>query len=84
MRKVKIGIKVQKWLVSVFIEASKIRGDVIKWWSLRDHFEEFYRTLKFNENGRYVSFSAIQREKRSIIITPEFSDKVSWSNMLIK
>lgn len=49
MRKVKISIKVIKWLVSIFIEASKIRGNVIKRWSLKDHFEEFYGTLKYNE-----------------------------------
>lgn len=84
MRKVKISIKVLKWVVSVFIEASKIKGNVIQRWNLRDHFEEFYGTLKFNKNGRYVSFIAIQGEKRSIIIIPEFSDKVGWSNIAHK
>ncbi|PHT75935.1 Isoamylase 1, chloroplastic [Capsicum annuum] len=75
MRRVKISIKVLRWLVSVFIEASKVQGNVIKKWNLKDHFSKSYCSLNYNENGRYVSFIAIQGQNKSVIITPETSYK---------
>lgn len=47
MRRVEISIKVLKWLVTVFIEASKVQGRTVKRWNMKDHFAEFYCTLKY-------------------------------------
>ncbi|KAG5614842.1 hypothetical protein H5410_014666 [Solanum commersonii] len=73
VRRVKISIKVLRWLVSIFIEASKVQGKVIRRWKFKEHFAEFYCSLKYNDNGRFVSFIAIQGRNKSIIITPEAS-----------
>lgn len=51
---------------------------------MKDQFEESYGILKYNENGRYINFIAIQGENRSIIITPEFLNKGEWSNIAHK
>uniref|UniRef100_M1DQM1 Uncharacterized protein n=1 Tax=Solanum tuberosum TaxID=4113 RepID=M1DQM1_SOLTU len=84
VRRVKISIKVLRWLVSIFIEASKVQGKVIRTWKLKEHFAEFYCSLKYNENGRFVSFIAIQGQNKSIIITPEASYMGGWSNIVHK
>jgi len=84
VRRVKISIKVLRWLVSIFIEASKVQGKVIRRWKLKEHFAEFYCSLKYNENGRFVSFIAIQGQNKSIIITPEASYMGGWSNIVHK
>uniref|UniRef100_M1DWH4 DUF4283 domain-containing protein n=1 Tax=Solanum tuberosum TaxID=4113 RepID=M1DWH4_SOLTU len=84
VRRVKISIKVLRWLVSIFIEASKVQGKVFRRWKLKEHFAEFYCSLKYNENGRFVSFIAIQGQNKSIIITPEASYMGGWSNIVHK
>ncbi|KAG5599553.1 hypothetical protein H5410_030923, partial [Solanum commersonii] len=66
MRRIKISLKVLKWLVAVFIEASGVHGNTIKRWRMKDHFSEFFCTLKYNENGRYISFIAIQERTQQI------------------
>lgn len=50
----------------------------------REHFSELFCTLKYNENGRYISFIALQGHKKSIIITPECYYKGGWSNIAHK
>ncbi|KAH0661436.1 hypothetical protein KY284_026367 [Solanum tuberosum] len=84
MRRVKISIKVLRWLVAIFIEASKVQGMAVKRWSMKDHFAELYCTLKYNEKGRYISFIATQGISRSIIITPETNNKGGWGNIAHK
>ena len=87
MRRVKISIKVLRWLVSIFIEASKVQGKVIRRSKFKEHFAEFYCSLKYNEKGRFVSFIAIQGQKKSITITPEGSYMGwgwGWSNIVHK
>lgn len=81
MRRVKVSIKVLKWLVAVFIEASKVQGRTIKMWNMKDHFGEFYCTLKYNESGRYISFIALQGQNKSVIITPESTPKGGLGNI---
>lgn len=84
MRRVKISSKVLRWLASVFTEASKIHENTVKRWKMKDHFSEFFCTLKCNENGRYISFIALQGQRKSIIITPESSHKGGWVNIAHK
>jgi len=84
MRGVKVSIKVLKWVVAVFIEASKVHGRTVKRWNLKDHFAEFYCTLKYNESGRYISFIALQDQNKSVIITPESTPKGGWGNIAHK
>ncbi|KAG5619008.1 hypothetical protein H5410_018832 [Solanum commersonii] len=84
MRRVEISIKVLKWLVTVFIEASKVQGRTVKRWNMKDHFAEFYCTLKYNESGRYISFIALQGQNKSVIITPESTFKGGWGNIAHK
>lgn len=84
MRSVTVSHKNLKWLVSVFIEASKTQGKEVRRWKTRDHFSELFSTLKYNENGRYISFIALQGQKKSIIITPECYHKGGWSNIAHK
>lgn len=38
MRKVKVSNNVLKCLVTTFIEASKIQGQTVKRWKVKDHF----------------------------------------------
>lgn len=83
MRRVRVSHKTLKWLVSVFIEASRTQGKVRRW-KTREHFSELFCTLKYNENGRYISFIALQGHKKSIIITPECYYKGGWSNIAHK
>lgn len=71
-------------MVSVFIEASKTQGKELTIWKTKDHFSELFCTLKYNENGRYISFIALQGQKKSIIITPECYYKGGWSNIAHK
>ncbi|WMV40484.1 hypothetical protein MTR67_033869 [Solanum verrucosum] len=84
MRGVKVSIKVLKWVVAVFIEASKVHGRTVKRWNLKDHFAEFYCTLKYNESGRYISFIALQGQNKSVIITPESTPNGRWGNIAHK
>ncbi|WMV55388.1 hypothetical protein MTR67_048773 [Solanum verrucosum] len=84
MRGVKVSIKVLKWVVAVFIEASKVHGRTVKRWNLKDHFAEFYCTLKYNESGRYISFIALQGQNKSVIITPESTPNGGWGNIAHK
>lgn len=84
MQRVKISLKVLKWLAAVFIEASKVQRNTIKRWRMKDHFSEFFCTLKYNENGRYIIFIAIQGQRKSIIITPESTYKGGWGNIANK
>lgn len=78
MRRVKVNIKVLRWLVAIFIEASKIQGRIVERWSVKNHFAKFYSTFIYNEIGRYIIFISIQGMSRSIIITPETSNKGCW------
>lgn len=41
-------------------------------------------TLRYKENGRYVSFIAIQGQNKFIIITPESADNEGWGSMAHK
>lgn len=84
MRGVKVSIKVLKWLVAVFIEALKTHGRTVKRWNMKDHFAEFYCTLKYNASGRYISFIALQGQNKSVIITPESTPKKGWGNIAHK
>ncbi|KAG5616949.1 hypothetical protein H5410_016773 [Solanum commersonii] len=77
----RVGNKTLKWLVSVFIEASKTQGKEVGRWKTRDQFSELFCTLKYNENERYISIIALPRSKKSIIITPECYYKVGWRNI---
>lgn len=52
IRRVKVSLKVFKWLVSVFIEASKEQDKVIRRCRMKDHIPEFFYTLKYNENEK--------------------------------
>ncbi|KAM3252930.1 hypothetical protein P3L10_007000 [Capsicum annuum] len=70
MRKIKISHKVLKWIAFVFIEATKEQRKIVKRWSMKDHFSKFFCTIKYNENGRYISFTTIQGEHKADIITP--------------
>ena len=58
-------------LTTSFFEASKEQGNVVRRWKAKDHFSEYFCTLKNNENGRYISFIAIQGQNKAVIITPE-------------
>ncbi|KAG5630998.1 hypothetical protein H5410_002715 [Solanum commersonii] len=84
MRRVEISIKVLRWLISVFNEASKVQGESVKRWKIKDLFSDFFCTPKYNENGRYISFIAIQGQKKAIIITPESSYNGVWGNIAHK
>lgn len=84
MRRVKISLKVLRWLVSVFIEAAKQQGNITKRWNMKDHFSDFFCTLKYNENGRYISFIAIQGQSKSVIIKPESIFKGGWGTLPTK
>uniref|UniRef100_M1DGH2 Uncharacterized protein n=1 Tax=Solanum tuberosum TaxID=4113 RepID=M1DGH2_SOLTU len=121
MRRMKISIKVLRWLISVFIEASKVQGDSVKRWKVKDlysdfilffmtrktrsryplgahrvkppllcnssqttGYSDFFCTLKYNENGRYISFIAIQGQNKAVIITPESSYNTGWGNIAQK
>uniref|UniRef100_M0ZV41 DUF4283 domain-containing protein n=1 Tax=Solanum tuberosum TaxID=4113 RepID=M0ZV41_SOLTU len=84
MRGVKVSIKVLKWVVAVFIKASKVHRRTVKRWNLKDHFAEFYCTLKYNESGRYISFIALQGQNKSVIIIPESTPKGGWGNIAHK
>ncbi|KAG5591870.1 hypothetical protein H5410_042384 [Solanum commersonii] len=59
-------------------------GKVVRKWKLKDHFSEFCCTLKYHENGRYVSFISIRDLSKSVIITPESSYKGGWVNIAHK
>ncbi|KAG5631015.1 hypothetical protein H5410_002732 [Solanum commersonii] len=84
MRRVEISIKVLRWLISVFIEASKVQGESVKRWKIKDLYSDFFCTLKYNENGRYINFIAIQGQKKAVIITPESSYNGGWGNITHK
>ncbi|KAF3661862.1 hypothetical protein FXO37_12741 [Capsicum annuum] len=56
---------------SVIIEASEVQGNIIKRWGMKDHFSEFFCTLKYNENGRYISFIAIQEALKKELVQAE-------------
>ncbi|OIT39117.1 hypothetical protein A4A49_63403, partial [Nicotiana attenuata] len=58
MRKATLSLKVMKWVVEVFNVATKEHGRAIRRWNMKDHYAEFYCTLKYNEHGRYISFIA--------------------------
>lgn len=58
--------------------------NVIKRWSTKDHFAEFFCTFKYNENGRYIRFIAIQGQNKSIVITPESLNRGGWGNIAHK
>ena len=68
-------------MVAVFIEPSKVQGRTIKRWNMKDHFADFYCTLKYNSSGRYISFIALQGQKKSVIITPESTFKGGLRNI---
>lgn len=77
MRK-KISIKVLRWLVATFIEASKFQETTVKRWKLKEHYSEYFCTFKFNANGKYISFIAIRGINKSVIITSETKYKEGW------
>ncbi|KAG5596245.1 hypothetical protein H5410_037477 [Solanum commersonii] len=52
MRQVTISINVRKWLVFIFNAATEEKRKTIKRWNMKDHFLEFFCTLKYNESGR--------------------------------
>ncbi|KAF3674022.1 Ras-related protein RABF2b [Capsicum annuum] len=81
MRKVQISHKVLKWIAFVFIEATKEQRKTVKRWSIKDNLWEFFCTLKYNENGRYISFISIQGEHKAVIITPETTLNGGWGNI---
>lgn len=60
MRKVTLSLKVMRWLVHVFIAASKEQRMSVRRWKTRDHYAELFCTLKYNENVSYSSFIALQ------------------------
>ncbi|WMV48686.1 hypothetical protein MTR67_042071 [Solanum verrucosum] len=84
VRRVKVSIKVLRWLVATFIEASKLQGNVVKRWKMKDHYSEFFCTLKYNNSGRYISFVATQGQSKSVIITPESKHMEGWGNIAYK
>lgn len=84
MRRVSVSIKVLRWLVTAFIDASKEQGKTVKRWRMKDHFSDYFCTLKYNESGRYISFIAIQGQNKSVIITPESTYKGVWGNIADK
>lgn len=61
-----VTISHEKWLVAVFIEASGVQGNTIKRWRMKDHFSEFFRTLKYYENGGYIALLLFK--SKSIIL----------------
>jgi len=84
MRQVTISINVMKWLVFIFNATTVEKRKIVKRWNMKDHFSEFFCTLKYNESGRYISFIAIQGGSKSIIITPESPHKEDWGNIAHK
>ncbi|KAF3645207.1 hypothetical protein FXO38_19762 [Capsicum annuum] len=52
--------------------------------NMKDHFSEFFCTFKYNENGRYISFIAIQGEHKAVIITLEITINGGWENIAQK
>ncbi|KAG5627492.1 hypothetical protein H5410_012710 [Solanum commersonii] len=84
VRRAKISIKVLRWLISVFIEASTVKGDSVKRWKVKDLYSDFFCTLKYNEKGRYISFIAIQGQNKAVILTPESSYNTGWGNIAHK
>lgn len=84
MRKVTLSPKVMKWLVQVFIAASREQRMSLRRRKTRDHFAEFFCNLKCNEQGRYISFIAIQVDNRSVIITPEITLNAGWTTIAQK
>ncbi|KAF3665931.1 hypothetical protein FXO38_09300 [Capsicum annuum] len=63
----------EEWKESkeVIIEASEVQGSIIKRWGMKDHFSEFFCTLKYNENGRSISFIAIQEALKKELVQAE-------------
>lgn len=84
MRKATVNIKVMKWIVQVFITASKEHKQTDRRRKLKDHFAEFFCALKYNEHGRYISVIAIQGGSRSVIITPEVTLNAGWGDIAQK
>lgn len=83
-RRATISLKVMKWIVQVFVTASKEPNQTVRRWKLKDHYAEFFCTLKYNERGRYISFIALQGGNRAVIITPEVSFKAGWGDIAQK
>ncbi|KAG5586345.1 hypothetical protein H5410_046779 [Solanum commersonii] len=48
---------------------------------MKDHFAEFYSTLKYNESGIYINFITLQGQNKSVIITLESTLKGGWRNI---
>ena len=67
-REVTISINVMKWLVFVFNAATEEKRKTVKRWNMKDHFSEFFCTLKYNESGRYISFIAIHGEVNLLLL----------------
>ncbi|KAG5595104.1 hypothetical protein H5410_036336, partial [Solanum commersonii] len=65
VRRAKFSIKVLRWLISVFIEASKVKGDSVKRWKVKDLYLDFFCTLKYNKKGGYIGFIAIQGQNKA-------------------
>ncbi|KAG5607522.1 hypothetical protein H5410_029014 [Solanum commersonii] len=74
MKRVKISIKVLKWLVAelkppkCWEDTKSQSKQALKRWNMKDHFAEFYCTLKYNESGRYISFIALQDKTQGIAV----------------
>lgn len=56
----------------------------MKRWKVKDLYSNFFCTLIYNENGRYIRFIAIQGQNKAVIITPESSYNTSWGNIAFK
>ncbi|WMV47888.1 hypothetical protein MTR67_041273 [Solanum verrucosum] len=84
VRRGKISIKVLRWLISVFIEASEVQGDSVKRWKVKNLYSDLFCTLKYNKKGKYISFIAIQGQNKAVIITPESSYNTGWGNIAHK
>lgn len=65
--------KVSQWIPDTLNLTSKVRGETVIGWKMKDHFTDIFCTLKNNRYGRYISIAALHGKHKSVLIIPETS-----------
>lgn len=72
------------WLCENLKEASKVKGNHVKRWKIKDHFSEIFCAKNYNKDSRYITIIKIQGRGRSIIIVQEAEFNSGWSDIAAK
>lgn len=76
--------KVLLWSCHLMCLASKVNGNRINRWRMKDHPSNYLCSQKFNKAGRFISIIAVQCQWRSVIIIPESVFNVGWEMLAQK